>query len=286
MDRFVVWLRQLHRRIPGRPFQRSLRWLYEAYWSGAEHGGKKVLATRGGIRFELDLAEAIDSSIFLDGCYEPATAEVIEQLCRRGMTVFDIGANVGCHTLRMAKLVGDRGQVVAFEPMSWAASKLRRNLELNKFGNVVLERMALTDRPSGRQVAQFRTSWQQGGNKRNVGSIGDDLVMFTTVDQYMAERHIPGLDLAKIDVDGYELKVVTGAAETLRRHQPVLILELCAYTLREQGATLDDLLGYLDALGYKFYAEQGLVVCPDLRRLAAQVPVDGNINVVASVREL
>lgn len=100
-----------------------------------------VFTTINGIKYELDLNQAIDSSIYYCGCWEPETTAIIEKYVGQGMTVFDIGANIGAHSLTFAKLVGQSGKVIAFEPMSWAFQKLKHHIiELNNFNNVVLEK--------------------------------------------------------------------------------------------------------------------------------------------------
>src|SRR5688572_20988587 len=71
---------------------------------------------RDGIRWQLDLREGIDFSIYLLGSFEPATVRAYRRIVKPGQTVLDIGANIGAHTLPLARLVGPGGRVIAFEP--------------------------------------------------------------------------------------------------------------------------------------------------------------------------
>src|SRR5208337_97039 len=95
--------------------------------------GKNNLSTvrRSGISWRLDLSEGIDFSIYLLGAFERSTVVTLRKLVKPGDIVFDIGANIGAHTLGLARSVGPAGRVYAFEPADFAFAKLRANLALN-----------------------------------------------------------------------------------------------------------------------------------------------------------
>ena len=73
-----------------------------------------TLVTRRGIHWQLDLREGIDLAIYLFGCFEYDTVRAYRKLLKPGNTVLDIGANIGAHTLPMARCVYPAGRVVAF----------------------------------------------------------------------------------------------------------------------------------------------------------------------------
>ncbi|HYA66397.1 MAG TPA: FkbM family methyltransferase, partial [Burkholderiaceae bacterium] len=93
--------------------------------------GPDVQVRRGGINWHLDLREGIDFSIWLLGAFEPETVRCYKRLLKAGDVVLDIGANIGAHTLPMAKAVGPQGMVYAFEPTDFAFAKLMVNRSLN-----------------------------------------------------------------------------------------------------------------------------------------------------------
>jgi hypothetical protein len=67
----------------------------------------------------LDRADASVSAIIADrGEYEPHVAAALREYCKPGMTVVDVGANIGYHTMLLSRLVGHEGRVMAFEPSS------------------------------------------------------------------------------------------------------------------------------------------------------------------------
>ena len=90
--------------------------------------GDHVQVTRDGLRYDLDLSQAIDFTIFLLGRFEASTVAALRRYVKPGATVLDIGANIGSHTLQLARLVGPSGRVLSFEPTDFAFGKLRKNL--------------------------------------------------------------------------------------------------------------------------------------------------------------
>src|SRR5579863_3193761 len=106
---------------------------YKCVALGRSIAGKSDLATvnRGGSRWSLDLHEGIDFSIYLLGAFERSTVSTLKKLVKPGDVVFDIGANIGAHTLGLARSVGPTGRLYAFEPTDFAFAKLQQNLKLN-----------------------------------------------------------------------------------------------------------------------------------------------------------
>lgn len=80
------------------------------------------------------------------GTYESDKQVVLSRFLKPGMTVFDVGANAGFYTLAFSRLVGDRGQVWAFEPYAINVGNLIRHIELNDLNNVNLVQAAVADR--------------------------------------------------------------------------------------------------------------------------------------------
>lgn len=200
------------------------------------------------------------------------------------MTVFDVGANIGCHALRFAKIVGAEGKVVAFEPMAWANAKLRRNLQLNDYQNVVLEKVALSDK-TDTSPAYFRTSWLTGTTS-NPDSLTREATSFTTLDHYVESRKIENMDMIKIDVDGHGFKVIRGAVQTLRRYHPIILIELGPALLGNNGDSALYMVQFLSDLDYKFYDESTLSLYDDTRAMVDSIPTGATINVILSARTI
>ena len=247
-------LRSLYRAMPIR-----LSFFHHLYFKVREirDRDKVVVKTIDGITYELHLSEFIDSEIYSYGCFEEDTTRTIKSIVRAGMTVLDIGANIGAHTLAMAKTVGSEGQVIAFEPMAWARKKLRTNIGLNSFTNIVVEKHALSNR-TNIGSAGFRTSWDRY-ERASDGVVPEEAVLFDRLDNYVENHNLLTVDFIKLDVDGFEYKVLEGAVETIKRFKPTLSMELGHWTLEKQGDTLEALTTLLHSLGYKFFREADFV---------------------------
>lgn len=206
--------------------------------------GHVVVATRRGVRWNLDLKEGIDLAVYL-GLYERWFAPVASRFVRSGEVAVDVGANVGVHTLALAKMVGPHGRVIAFEPTNWAFEKLRHNLALNPdlARRVEVFQVFLND---GTEAAPDRiySSWPVGGVGEDeihpilMGrAMSTDGAYGASLDNVLNTLETEALDssrisLIKIDVDGHELDVLAGASQTLSTIRPVLLLE-CEPSLQD-----------------------------------------------------
>jgi FkbM family methyltransferase len=169
------------------------------------------------------------------------------------MTAIDVGANIGYHTLRMARSVGPDGRVIAIEPAPRAVARLRRNLTLNEFRNVEVAVAALGDHDAELAELQLQSSYPLSGRS----GAERVLVRVARLDTLVLERQLSRVDLVKIDVDGQEAKVLRGARGTLERFRPVLFFELTPSVVEVGGDTIDALFDSLLGLGYSISDESG-----------------------------
>lgn len=254
--------------------------------------GTVQIVSRRGIAWSLDLDEGIDLAIYTFGCFEPTTTRVLEESILAGDVVVDIGANVGAHTLPMAKLVGETGRVFAFEPTRFARAKLVRNLELNTelAGRVMVEQMFLTDSSTGSVPEAIYSSWPlkrlSNLHKKHGGAAKDSSgTAAMKFDDYVVTHSIQRVDLIKLDVDGYECHVLRGAMHILKTYRPVIVMELAPYALREAGESLEELLRILTEADYSLDDEVSRRALPmDVDRLDAMVVDGGSFNVIAQPR--
>jgi FkbM family methyltransferase len=223
--------------------------------------GMQVRCRRRGVNWDLDLNEAFDLSIYLLGAYEVSTLRAYEKVIRPGDTVFDIGANVGAHTLHFARLVGPAGQVYAFEPTDFAMGKLRSNLRLNPdlAKRVTLQQSFLVAGRTDQPPASIPSSWPVAPNQVDLHpehfGKAQPLTKATTItaDDYCAQAGIARIDFVKIDVDGYEYPVLRGFRQTLQRLRPRILIELAPFVYEgENGGEFEDYVGFLRDLGYDF----------------------------------
>ena len=201
---------------------------------------KCVAVRRGGMNWHLDLSEGIDFSIYLLGAFERSTVMTLRKLIRPGNIIFDVGANIGAHTLGLARSTGPEGHVFAFEPTDFAFAKLKRNLALNPELELRTQayQILLASDPGTALPAKIYSSWPLAGDepvhpkhRGRLSTTSDALV--DTVDGFVTREGIARLDVIKIDVDGNEYPVLQGASRTLARFGPTLVMELSPYVHAE-----------------------------------------------------
>jgi len=212
-----------------------------ATWLFAEVTSPSVLYRRFlGLRLAVDVARGNPQRLlYLQGQgYSPEQHLLLEQLAP-GMTVVDVGANIGHYMLLFARAVGPSGQVVCFEPEPDNLVELARNRELNNLTFVQIEAVALGSEDG-------TTGLTPGINGHVVEFQGHGL----TVPLHRLDSLVSGhVDLLKIDVEGYEGHVLAGATGLLSRCHPALFLELHPAEIAAPH-TIDGVLRLLSSLGY------------------------------------
>lgn len=186
---------------------------------------------------------------------EPSTIEWLNAI-EPGSALLDVGANVGMYTVFAAGLRG--AQVYAFEPESQNYALLCRNIVLNNLsGRVLAWPCALSDEEKFDRI--YLSNFAYGGSCHAFGEQRDfqlKQVTFpftqgafsTTIDILVAKGAMPPPNYIKIDVDGFEHKVIRGAAETLRGPTVrSLIIEINP-ALPEHQAMIRD----LEAIGFRY----------------------------------
>lgn len=218
----------------------------------------RAVVRRGGIKWDLDLREGIDFAIYLLGGFEVRTLRFYAQVIRPGSTVIDVGANIGAHTLPFAQLVGPQGRIIACEPTEYAFEKLQRNLVLNPelATRVSTHQVALLASPHADVPKQIYSSWPlqaaEGLHAVHGGKLqGTQGARAATLDQMVQANGLERVDFIKLDVDGHEPEVLSGALATVSRFRPRILLEWAPYLFKNKDCLLQGALKTLRELGYR-----------------------------------
>ena len=207
---------------------------------------------RRGITFELDLNDAVPRSIFYLGYHERWETRWLEQVLAPGWTVLDVGAHIGYYSLLCARGVGPKGSVYAFEPCPSTFARLCRNLDLNPSLKVHPQAMALADRTEYLCMTEADASNTGTSYMKDKASSSSGIPV-TTLDEFVREQRLTRVDFIKADVEGYEMKVLAGADETLARFSPRLMIEVNPDALIRFGASAEDMIRALRARKYSIY---------------------------------
>src|SRR5688572_14717584 len=218
--------------------------------------------TRDGIHYRLDLSDAVDWYIYFG--FRESSRLKLYSLVNPGDVVFDIGANVGDVTLHFAKLVGESGAVYSFEPDPVNFRRLSENISRNNFKNTHPVNMGLGNLPGKFKMALFRK------DNRGMTRIVKDVpqleefteVEVTTLDNFFKSKNlVKGVQLVKIDVEGYETFVLKGALEFINKFRPILFIELVDGHLKLQYSSAIELVKLIEGLGYEMrHSETGETV--------------------------
>ncbi len=158
---------------------------------------------------------------------------------RRGITVWDVGANVGLYTLPAARAAGTAGRVVAFEPMPRNLAYLRRHLALNGLGQVsVCEAAVLDESGTARMAAGDSPS------ECHITPAGPWEVRAVSLDQWRLETEAAPPDVVKIDVEGSDDAALRGGALLFAKHRPLIYLSLHGERQRRACGLLLGAWGY------------------------------------------
>ncbi len=159
------------------------------------------------------------------------------QILEPGHLVIDVGANIGTHTIPLAKKVTEAGLVLAFEPQRQVFGYLAANVSLNNLLHVVTYQQALGSSPGQVRIPlrDPRLEFNFGGVNVEAAQDGESVDVLE-LDNLNIER----CKLIKIDVEGMERKVIEGAQGTIRRSRPVLFVETTTVNHREVVEILRD----------------------------------------------
>lgn len=218
-------------------------------------------------RFDLlvPVNEDVGRQIYVCGEYETQDALVFVKAVKPGDVCVDVGANVGYYSMLLTRLAS-AGAVHAFEPIPLNYHLLRASQEINGVHNLFVNRAALSDSKGTIcfDVADDRAySSIRLGNKRSAGNSIE--VAARTLDDYILEKAIQRIDVIKVDIEGGEMGFLRGAEKLLmdRSARPYLImLELYDPFLENFDTSVDEVMGYLERIGYSAHvsAESGNLV--------------------------
>jgi FkbM family methyltransferase len=231
-------------------------WLFAALYRRLRPSGVVRVAVPGGHLWVDAGDEGVGRALLSRGSYESAESELFAQLVKPGMTVVDVGANVGYYTVLASRLVGERGRVLAFEPEPRSHALLARNVAENGCANVRLFALALADHQGEATLYADRENLGTPSLVRaNVAGDAATSVQVptTTLDAALAAAlgEAP-VDLLKMDVQGAEKLVLAGAERLLRQPGLQLVLELWPPGLRRAGVEPREVLALLAGHGYHF----------------------------------
>ncbi len=255
-------------------YQRSLRPRITGQRTHLELGewinrGAELVSRSGavGIRFDRDGAWFEDPAGFLwryrtglSGTgtwaeygdeYERNETALMEALLPPGGTLIDVGANVGLHSIKLARRVKGL-RIIAFEPVGAALECLRQNIERNGISDEIeVHQIALTDHDgkirmtTNQEITNFVVPDRSAASED-----ATETVPCRRLDDVL-DGSVTRVDLIKCDVEGYELGVLRGASNTLERFRPPIFVEIDERYTRRYGHAAAAVFDLLHVRGYR-----------------------------------
>ena len=190
----------------------------------------------------------IHRDLYLKSVREPLSTKIMRSLLKKGDVVLDAGANIGYYVLLESKEVGEKGLVYAIEPVRENFNFLKKNVKLNKLGNVKLyDNLAFSDK-----IGKLKININWEGNKNTPIKIENikkvETVKSTTLDEFFKNKKKP--KIMRMDIEGFEHMVFKGGIKTLDSLEKIFV-ELHFPLINKKDMIL--LLKLLKKKGFEIY---------------------------------
>ena len=221
-------------------------------WWFAVHPVARLAACPGvTLSVHPNLSDIVSQSLARTGTWEPVETALMLRLLKPGMTMVDIGANLGYMTVLGSRQVGSPGLVIALEPEPHNHALLVRNVARNRCDNVEVHHVAAGVK-TGESLTMFLARENMGDHRTAADADDPDRVRITvpstTVDAIVAGRPV---DFIKMDIQGAEGHALKGMPDTIRRNSDmILLMEFWPYGLRRAGTVPGDVLDLLIQAGF------------------------------------
>ncbi len=211
----------------------------------------KVRILRGPIR-GMKWVKGAGPNAYWIGTYEVVRMREFADALKQGDVIYDVGANVGIYSLCASFEVGNSGWVYAFEPLERNLNYLRQHLALNNLQNCTVLETAICNTEG--TLAFSAADWQP--SMARLSPSGEIEVPSTTLDICIyGEQRLRPPNVLKIDVEGAEFEVLSGATRGITEFHPTIFLEVhgtelhraCREFLVAKGYSVEDGYGQLTA---------------------------------------
>lgn len=211
----------------------------------------------GGIQIMLEKNNQLSFAIYQG--FEEDELAFVQDFLRPGMGFLDIGANVGLFSLHAAKILKGSAPCIAVEPASKTRQKLEENLALNHLSHVQILPLAFSDTQGESPLLLAEDgfdAFHSFAQPSFGGQVGHEMVQTQTLDNWRRENPelAAEIRLVKMDVEGWEVKVLQGATDWLSQPQaPILLVEFTEINARQAGHSCAELSETILKLGYSLF---------------------------------
>ena len=184
------------------------------------------------LKFYLSPGELIDRKIYVHGIFDRRFVEFIASNFKNLRTMLDIGANIGNHSISLS---GHFKEVHSFEPNPIVLDRLRKNIEINNIKNITVHPYG-----AGYEDGEYPFFIDESGNLGASHIVQEaqrelpqptrknrkiPFIHVVNLDEYLSTKKIGAIDFVKIDVEGFELDVIKGMENTIKKYRPIVSFE-------------------------------------------------------------
>jgi len=186
------------------------------------------------------------------GVYENWKTKLFFSLVKEGLTCVDVGAHKGYFSLLFAKLMKDKGKVLAFDPLPENCFWLSQSIHVNKYKCIKVYQYALSDEEGTATLYPGKmSSWSSLFLTGGASTADKPLIVKTRrLDNVLNDAGINDIGVIKIDVEGAELWVLKGAENILKKSKNVKIVMEVHVQNKEMNKQIFE---FLKGCGFKIY---------------------------------
>ncbi|MEQ8247517.1 MAG: FkbM family methyltransferase [Alphaproteobacteria bacterium] len=171
----------------------------------------------------------ISRTLLLFGRREEDHRRILNRVLRKGMNVFDIGANIGYYVLMERSLIGSDGHILAIEPSPSNTELLMQNVEANGYQNVTVRQAAVSDRAGKRDLRLSHMSNLNSFHDEGSASrfFSGEVVSVETFTVPMLAESMGPPDFIRMDVEGHEVEILNGLVPAVEagKMAPMILFE-------------------------------------------------------------
>lgn len=239
----------------------------------------------GNIKFNL-YKDSVLCKLIFNG-FEEKEQLFITKFLKLGDTFFDIGANIGLHSLVAAEILKKDGHVYSFEPSRKTFERLQQSILINNFSETITgcnvgvsnkrEKLILNESANGHDA------WNSFAQMKHVSLPNKIEVETYRLDDFIKDKNITinDISLIKIDVEGWELMVLVGLDKLLddADFNPCFMIEFTEENIFSAGYSSKELYNYLLDRGYAWFEYDGLSNTVSCSPLKAYYPYENLIAI-------
>ncbi|WP_300662153.1 FkbM family methyltransferase [Fluviicola sp.] len=213
---------------------------------------------RNDIHYQLDISDYQEWLIYFY-CKTDSSDYVLSYLAK-SEAILDIGANIGQTAFNILQTQTKKGLnpvVYAFEPYPKTFRKLESNIRLNRTAQIRAFNIGLSNQKGLLHMTQHSPS-NSGGFRMTTDTQNAVSVPVISLDEFVSEQNISRIDFIKIDVEGFELTVLSGAKQVIQQFRPVLVFEYSVENILAQNGNIEEALNGILENNYKISTKEGL----------------------------